>query len=114
MGEVVRNRLRGYSDVANECFVAYYDAIVSDEGLERAMSSVFQGIRMELEDAIAYSEGWCPEAVVYEVSPLNVKAIRGKVGISQSEFASAIGLIMSTFRHWERGDRKPKRPRWCC
>jgi putative transcriptional regulator len=30
--------------------------------------------------------------------------------MSQSEFASAFGISVSTLRHWERGDRSPQGP----
>lgn len=30
--------------------------------------------------------------------------------MSQSEFASAFGISVSTLRHWERGDRIPHGP----
>lgn len=50
------------------------------------------------------------KATVHKFSPLNVKEIRAKVGMSQSEFASAFGISVSTLRHWERGDRIPHGP----
>lgn len=90
--------------------MAYYGAAVGAELLERATSEVFQRIKKGLGEAIAYSEGRCPKAVVHEVSLFDVKAIRGKVGMSQSEFASALGISVSTLRHWERGDRRPQGP----
>lgn len=30
--------------------------------------------------------------------------------MSQTEFASAFGISVSTLMHWERGDRKPQGP----
>lgn len=74
------------------------------------MSEIFDSMKLGLEDALAYSEGRCPEAVVHEVTPLDVKAFRAKVRMSQSEFASAFGISVSALRHWERGDRKPQGP----
>lgn len=74
------------------------------------MSEIFQSIKKGLEEAVAYSEGRCPQAVVHEVTPLDVKAIRARVRMSQSEFASAFGISVSTLRHWERGDRSPQGP----
>ncbi len=32
------------------------------------------------------------------------------MGMSQTEFASAFGISVSTLRYWERGDRKPQGP----
>jgi putative transcriptional regulator len=74
------------------------------------MASAFSSIKQGLSEAIDYSEGNLKKAVVHEFSPLDVKAIRAKVGMSQSEFASAFGISVSTLRHWERGDRTPQGP----
>ena len=74
------------------------------------MSEIFSSIKKGLEEAVAFSEGKCPEAVVHEFSPVDVKNIRAKMGMSQNEFASAFGISVSTLRHWERGDRVPRGP----
>ncbi len=74
------------------------------------MSEIANSIRKGLEEAVVYSEGKCPEAVVHEFSPIDVKNVREKMGMSQSEFASAFGISVSTLRHWERGDRVPQGP----
>ena len=74
------------------------------------MGSAFSSIKQGLKEAVDYSEGKLKKAVVHEFSPLDVKKIRAKVGMSQSEFASAFGISVSTLRHWERGDRSPQGP----
>lgn len=74
------------------------------------MSDTFNSIKQGLEEAVAYSRGKCPEAVVHEFSPVDVKNIRMKLDMSQAEFASAFGISVSTLRHWERGDRVPHGP----
>ena len=43
-------------------------------------------------------------------SPMDVKTIRAKLGMSQSEFAAAFGISVSTLRRWERGDCTPRGP----
>lgn len=47
---------------------------------------------------------------VFEVSPLDVKAIRTKLQKSQSEFAQMIGVSVATLQNWEQGRRKPDGP----
>lgn len=74
------------------------------------MSNAFSSIKQGLDEAIELSEGKIGKAVIHEFSPLDVKAVRAKVGMSQSEFASAFGISVSTLRHWERGDRTPHGP----
>lgn len=74
------------------------------------MSSVFESIKQGLEEAVEFAKGKKGKAVVHEFSPVDVKNIRSKIGMSQSEFASAFGISVSTLRHWERGDRTPHGP----
>ncbi|MCP5206759.1 MAG: helix-turn-helix domain-containing protein [Hahellaceae bacterium] len=74
------------------------------------MSSAFSSIKQGLEEAVAFSKGNISKAVVHEFSPMDVKEVRAKIGMSQNEFASAFGISVSTLRHWERGDRTPQGP----
>ena len=74
------------------------------------MSTAFKSIKQGLSEAIDFSRGKATKAVVHEFSPMDVKAVRKKVGMSQSQFASAFGISLGTLRHWERGDRKPRGP----
>ena len=74
------------------------------------MSIEFESIKRGMEEAIDFSEGKTSAAKVYKPSPVNVKAVREKVGMTQVEFASAFGISLGTLRHWERGDRSPHGP----
>jgi len=74
------------------------------------MSEIFDSIKQGLTEAVQYSEGGCPKAIVHKFSSIDVKNIRTKLRMSQTEFASAFGISVSTLRHWERGDRTPQGP----
>ena len=74
------------------------------------MSNAFASIEQGLKEAVEFSKGKSQKAVIHEFSPLDVKAIRAKLDMSQNEFASAFGISVSTLRHWERGDRSPQGP----
>ncbi|MDQ7015382.1 MAG: NadS family protein [Gammaproteobacteria bacterium] len=74
------------------------------------MSEFFESIKQGLNEAIDYSTGTVSKAIVHEFSPVDVKNIRTKMAMSQTEFASAFGISVSTLRHWERGDRVPQGP----
>jgi len=74
------------------------------------MTSAFSSIKQGLSEAIDFSEGKVKKAIVHKFSPVDVKNIRAKLGMSQNEFASAFGISVSTLRHWERGDRAPQGP----
>jgi putative transcriptional regulator len=41
---------------------------------------------------------------------INVAAIRRKTGLSQTAFASRIGIPVATLRNWEQGHREPQGP----
>jgi putative transcriptional regulator len=74
------------------------------------MSEFFNSIKQGLNEAVAFSKGKATKAVVHKFTPLDVKNIRANMGMSQTEFASAFGISVSTLRHWERGDREPQGP----
>ena len=74
------------------------------------MSESYASIKRGLREAIRYSKGKRAGAVVHEFAPLDVKNIRANLAMSQTEFASAFGISVSTLRHWERGDRAPQGP----
>jgi putative transcriptional regulator len=74
------------------------------------MGSAFESIKRGLKEAIAHASGQLSTAVVHPPQPINVKAIRKHVGMTQTEFAAAFGISLSTLRHWERGDRIPRGP----
>ena len=73
-------------------------------------SEFFSSIKQGLTEAIDFAEGRPGKAVVHEFTPVDVKLVRKKLGMSQPEFASAFGISLGTLRHWERGDRKPRGP----
>jgi len=74
------------------------------------MSEAFDSIKQGLTEAIDYAKGKPNKAVVHKFTPVDVKAIRKKVAMTQAEFASTFGISLGTLRHWERGDRKPRGP----
>jgi len=43
-------------------------------------------------------------------APVDVAAVRGRVGFTQAQFAARFGVSVATLRHWERGDRSPHGP----
>ena len=74
------------------------------------MSSAFDSIKQGMDEALEFSKGKKQKAIVHKFTPVDVKKIRAKVGMSQNEFASAFGISVSTLRQWERGDRTPHGP----
>jgi putative transcriptional regulator len=46
----------------------------------------------------------------YEIPEPDVKAIRERIGFSQSKFANLIGVNIRTLQNWEQGHRHPTGP----
>lgn len=47
------------------------------------------------------------EEFIKEMTAEHIKSMRMKTGLTQEEFCEHFGINLNTFRHWERGDRKP-------
>ncbi|MDR6775538.1 helix-turn-helix domain-containing protein [Azospirillum sp. BE72] len=76
-------------------------------------SEAFKSIAAGLEEAIAYQEGRLTEGVTVhtvEVEEVDIKALRGRLGMTQEGFASTFGLNLDTLKQWERGRRSPRGP----
>ena len=74
------------------------------------MNKAFESIKRGLGEVIEFTEGKPTKAVVHNLDSVDIKNIRTKVGMTQTEFADAFGISVSTLRHWERGDRNPAGP----
>jgi putative transcriptional regulator len=74
------------------------------------MSKAFASIKAGLDEAVTHASGAPSKAWVSRFEPIDVKAIRAQVGMSQTEFAASFGISLGTLRHWERGDRQPHGP----
>jgi putative transcriptional regulator len=73
------------------------------------MNRVSRGVIAGLKQAIAHARGEISlPARYYDVpGPVDVKAIRAKSGLSQSEFAGRYGFNVRTLQEWELGRTKP-------
>ena len=71
------------------------------------MSTAFASIKQGLMEAIEHAEGRAPETRIHRPRPVDVKALRASVGMTQEQFAARFGFSTATLRHWERGDRSP-------
>ncbi len=72
----------------------------------------FESIREGLEDAIAFAKGDRSRgrSRVIEAPDIDVRALRNRLGLSQSEFARAFMVSAATVRNWEQGRRRPEGP----
>lgn len=74
------------------------------------MAHAFDSIKQGLHEAIAHakSKGHKTEGVkLYQPQAVNVSSLRGRLNLTQEQFAARFGFSVATLRHWERGDRSP-------
>jgi len=70
----------------------------------------FEKLTQSIRQAGEIRRGERKPSRAFEIAPVDVKAIRGKLGRSQTEFALMIGVSVATLRNWEQGRRRPEGP----
>jgi putative transcriptional regulator len=77
-----------------------------------SMSKVGKRILRGLEQALAFANGTLKKGtyVVHIPPEIDVKAIRGRLRLTQKQFADRFGFNITTLRHWEQGRRVPEGP----
>ena len=77
--------------------------------MAKKMSSLAQGIAAGLEDAIAHATGESGKARSTTFVCADAKAIRERLGMSQSEFSRTYGIPLDTLQNWEQRRSNPDR-----
>jgi len=67
----------------------------------------FDKIAEGLNEALAIARGTAAPAGLHVPPEMNVRAIRGRVHMSQDRFASAFGFSVHQIRQWEQGRVRP-------
>ena len=71
---------------------------------------LFDELVASVREGGAILRGQKKPARVFVVDGPDVKQIRSKYDLSQSEFASMLGISVATLRNWEQGRRAPVGP----
>ena len=74
------------------------------------MAGAFESIKQGLNEAIAHAKSKSPQAggvKLYQPQAVDVSSLRGRLNLTQEQFAARFGFSVATLRHWERGDRSP-------
>jgi putative transcriptional regulator len=71
---------------------------------------MFKELLESVRQAGAIMRGEMEPSRVFIVEAPDVKAIRAKLGVSQDEFASLLGISVRTLENWEQKRRMPKGP----
>jgi putative transcriptional regulator len=72
------------------------------------MGKAFESIARGLNEAVSHAKGQKVAVKVYKPEPVDVSALRKRMGMTQEQFAARFGFSVATLRHWERGDRSPQ------
>lgn len=75
------------------------------------MSEIGQKIIEGLESALEIAQGKADPSTysihTIPVENVDIRAIRQRMGLSQTMFAQQFGFSVSTLRNWEQGKRRP-------
>ncbi len=70
----------------------------------------FRELVTSIRQAGSIRRGEAQPSRVAELAPVDVKAVRRRLGKSQAEFARMIGVSIATLQNWEQGRRRPDGP----
>jgi putative transcriptional regulator len=62
-----------------------------------------------MTEALKHAEGRKTKAKVYRVAvkPLDVRAVRARLKLTQDQMSALLGVSLSGYRKWEQGQRQP-------
>ena len=72
--------------------------------------NLFNDLVSSLKEAKAIKQGEIAASRRFTVTPIDVKAVRTKTGLTQREFAKMIQISTRTLQNWEQRRRNPTGP----
>jgi putative transcriptional regulator len=70
----------------------------------------FDELLASVRQAGAMKRGERKASRVFKFTPLDVRKIREKIGLSQTQFSELIHVSIKTLQNWEQGRRQPNGP----
>jgi putative transcriptional regulator len=70
----------------------------------------FENLMDSVKEAGKIKQGKSKPSRTFQYDPLDIKSIRKKLNVSQSQFAFMIGVSVNTLQNWEQGRREPGGP----
>jgi len=70
----------------------------------------FEKLVSSIKEAGEIKSGRKKSSRIYEIKPPDIKEVREKLNVSQTEFAIMIGVSVRTLQNWEQGRRTPEGP----
>lgn len=81
-----------------------------DSGGTQMRKREFERLIASVREAGKIKRGEMAPSRRFEFKAADVRKIRTKLGLSQSEFALLIGVSIATLQNWEQGRRRPEGP----
>ena len=72
--------------------------------------ALFDELITSVKQAGAIKRGERKPSRVFKVTADSIRILRAQIGMSQTKFATAIGVSVGTLRNWEQGTREPTGP----
>ena len=69
--------------------------------------AMFEALMQSIREMKAIRAGKMKPARVTKLTPDHPRAIRSRLGLTQEEFSTLLGVPVSTLRNWEQGHREP-------
>ncbi len=91
-------------------FTKQVTKLLTDDEYHELQKELFGELVESLKEAKQIQNGKLKASRVFNYQPVDVKKIRAKLHISQSQFALMIGVSKATLQNWEQGRRKPEGP----
>jgi len=73
-------------------------------------NALFEDLVQSFKEAGAISQGRAKASRRFRIPPPNVKIVRERIGLSQTEFAGLMQVSVKTLQNWEQGRRIPTGP----
>lgn len=70
----------------------------------------FEKLVTSVKQAGKIKRGEMKASRAIDLKPMDIREVRKKLNLSQSEFALMIGVSLSTLQNWEQGRRRPDGP----
>ncbi len=71
---------------------------------------LFDELVESIEEAGQIRKGLAKPSRIFRYRPVDVKRIRNRLHVSQSQFSLMIGVSKATLQNWEQGRREPEGP----
>ena len=71
---------------------------------------LFEDLIASMQEAGKIRKGLLKSSRIFKYDAMDVKKVRSRLNVSQSQFALIMGVSIATLQNWEQGRREPHVP----